>query len=393
MTASVIVSAARTPVGSFQGIFSEVPAPQLGAAAIRAAVERAGLAPAQIQEVIMGCVLTAGLGQSPARQASLGARLPKETGVLTINKVCGSGLKAVMLADQMIRCGDSQVVVAGGMENMTRAPYLLMKARGGYRMGNAEMIDDMILDGLWDPYNNFHMGAAAEICATEFKYSREGQDQFAKESYERALAAIKSGAFKEEITPVVIPQKKGESLTVDTDEEPGRGNTAKLAGLRPAFDKNGTVTAGNASSINDGAAALVVMDTETAKKLGAPILGRITGHAGASQDPAWFTTAPVKAMENVFKKTGLSAKDIDLFEINEAFSCVTMVAINHFKIPRDKVNVNGGAVALGHPIGASGARILTTLLYEMKRRNVKRGLATLCIGGGEAVAVIIERGA
>lgn len=391
MTASVIVSAARTAVGSFQGIFSEVPAPQLGAAAIRAAVERAGLAPAQIQEVIMGCVLPAGLGQSPARQASLAAGLPKETGVLTINKVCGSGLKAVMLADQMIRCGDSQIVVAGGMENMTRAPYLLMKARSGYRMGNAEMIDDMILDGLWDPYNNFHMGAAAEICATEFKYSREAQDQFAKESYERALAAIKSGAFKDEITPVVIPQKKGESLTVDTDEEPGRGNTAKLPALRPSFDKNGTVTAGNASSINDGAAALVVMDAEIAKKMGAPILGRITGHAGASQDPAWFTTAPVKAMENVFQKTGLSAKDMDLFEINEAFSCVALVAIDHFKIPRDKVNVNGGAVALGHPIGASGARILTTLLYEMKRRNAKRGLATLCIGGGEAVAVVVER--
>lgn len=392
MTSSVIVSAARTPVASFQGAFADISATQLGSTVIKAAVERAGLKLDQIEEVIMGCVLPAGLGQSPARQASLGAGLPKETGVLTINKVCGSGLKAVMLADQMIRCGDTHIVVAGGMENMSRAPYLLQKARGGYRMGNGELIDDMILDGLWDPYNNFHMGVAAEMCATEFKYSREAQDQFATESYNRALAAIKSGVFKDEIVPVVIPQKKGESLTIDTDEEPGRGNTAKLAGLRAAFDKNGTVTAGNASSINDGAAALVVMSEAAAKQNGCPILGRIVAHAGASQDPAWFTTAPAKAMENVFKKTGLSAKDIDLFEINEAFSCVALAAIDHFKIPRDKVNVNGGAVALGHPIGASGARILTTLLYAMKQRNAKRGLATLCIGGGEAVAVIVERG-
>lgn len=391
MVNSVIVSAARTPIGSFQGAFSDVPTPQLGSTVIKAAVERSGLLPAQIQEVIMGCVLPAGLGQSPARQASLGAGLPKETGVLTINKVCGSGLKAVMLADQMIRCGDTQVVVAGGMENMSRAPYLLQKARTGYRMGNAELVDDMILDGLWDPYNNFHMGVAAEMCVKEFKYSREAQDQFAKESYERALDAIKTGKFKDEIAAVSVAQRKGDPIVIDTDEEPGKGNTAKLATLRPAFDKDGTVTAGNASSINDGAAALVVMDSEMAKKLGTPVLAKIIGHAGASQDPAWFTTAPAKAMENVFKKTGLTAADIDLFEINEAFACVTMVAMDHFKIPREKVNVNGGAVALGHPIGASGARILTSLVYEMKRRNAKRGLATLCIGGGEAVAVIVER--
>lgn len=391
MVSSVIVSAARTPIGSFQGVFSEVSTSQLGSTVIRAAVERSGLQPAQIQEVIMGCVLPAGLGQSPARQATLGAGLPKETGVLTINKVCGSGLKAVMLADQMIRCGDTQVIVAGGMENMSRAPYLLQKARTGYRMGNGELVDDMILDGLWDPYNNFHMGVAGEMCVTEFKYSREAQDQFARESYEWATAAIASGKFKDEIAAVSVVQRKGDPIVVDTDEEPAKGNPAKLSSLRPAFDNNGTITAGNASSINDGAAALVVMDADTAQKLGTPIMARIVGHAGASQDPAWFTTAPAKAMENVFKKTGLTVNDIDLFEINEAFACVTMVAIDHFKIPREKVNVNGGAVALGHPIGASGARILTSLVYEMKRRNAKRGLATLCIGGGEAVAVIVER--
>lgn len=391
MTVSVITGAARTPLASFQGAFADITAPQLGSVAIKAAVERAGLKPDQIEEVIMGCVLPAGLGQSPARQALLGAGLPKETGALTINKVCGSGLKAVMLADQMIRSGDHHIIVAGGMENMTRAPYLLPKARGGLRMGNSELVDDMILDGLWDPYNNFHMGVAAEMCVKEFKYTREAQDQFATESYNRALEAIKSGAFKDEIAPVVIPQKKGDALTVATDEEPGRGNTAKLPGLRPAFDKNGTVTAGNASSINDGAAAVVVMSETAAKATGSPILAKIVAHATASQDPAWFTTAPVVAMERALKKAGLTAADIDLFEINEAFSCVTMAAMDHFKIPRDKVNVNGGAVALGHPIGASGARILTTLLYAMQHRNAKRGLATLCIGGGEAVALIVER--
>lgn len=391
MTVSVITGAARTPLASFQGAFADITAPQLGSVAIKAAVERAKVRPDQVEEVIMGCVLPAGLGQSPARQALLGAGLPKETGALTINKVCGSGLKAVMLADQMIRSGDHQIIVAGGMENMTRAPYLLPKARSGFRMGHGEIIDDMIVDGLWDPYNNFHMGVAAEMCVKEFKYTREAQDQFATESYNRALAAIKSGAFKDEIASVVVPQKKGEALTVDADEEPGRGNTAKLPSLRPSFDKNGTVTAGNASSISDGAAAVVVMSEAAAKANGSPILGKIVAHATASQDPAWFTTAPAVAMERALKKAGLTAADIDLFEINEAFSCVTMVTMDHFKIPHEKVNVNGGAVALGHPIGASGARILTTLLYAMQHRNAKRGLATLCIGGGEAVALIVER--
>lgn len=387
---AVIVSAARTALGSFQGRFADVAATQLGSVAIKAAVERAKIAPNQVQDVIMGCVLAAGLGQSPARQAALGAGLPVDTGVLTINKVCGSSLKAVMLADQLIRCGDADVVVAGGMENMTQAPYLLMKARAGYRMGNAEIIDSMIKDGLWDVYNQFHMGVAAEMCVREFKYTRAAQDQFAKESYERALHAISSGAFKDEIVSVTIPQRKGDPIIVATDEEPGRGNPAKLPTLRAAFEKEGTVTAGNASSINDGAAALVVMSVAKATELGCTPMARIVAQAEASQDPAWFTTAPVVAMEKVLKKAGLTATDIDLFEINEAFSCVTMAAIDHFKIPRDKVNVNGGAVALGHPIGASGARILTTLLYAMKHRKAKRGLATLCIGGGEAVAVIVE---
>ncbi|PIR21075.1 MAG: acetyl-CoA C-acyltransferase [Deltaproteobacteria bacterium CG11_big_fil_rev_8_21_14_0_20_47_16] len=391
MKNTVILSAARTPIASFQGAFAEVPTPDLGAAAIKAAVERAGIPANQIEEVIMGCVLPAGLGQSPARQASLKAGLPVETGVLTINKVCGSGLKAVMLADQMIRSGDCSAIVAGGMENMSRAPYLLQKARTGYRMGHGELLDSMILDGLWDPYNNFHMGAAAEMCVREFKMSREAQDQYATMSYERALSSIKDGRFKDEIAPVAVPQRKGDPLIVDTDEEPSRGNTAKLPSLRPAFDKAGSVTAGNASTLNDGAAALVVTSAEYAQKNGKIPLATIVAHATASQAPEWFTTAPVVAIQKALDKAGLTIEDIDLFEINEAFSCVAMAAVDHFKLSLDKVNVNGGAVAMGHPIGASGARILTTLIYEMKRRNVKRGLATLCIGGGEAVAMIVER--
>jgi len=391
MKNTVILSAARTPIASFQGAFAEVPTPDLGAAAIKAAVERAGIPANQIEEVIMGCVLPAGLGQSPARQASLKAGLPVETGVLTINKVCGSGLKAVMLADQMIHSGDCSAIVAGGMENMSRAPYLLQKARTGYRMGHGELLDSMILDGLWDPYNNFHMGAAAEMCVREFKMSREAQDQYATMSYERALSSIKDGRFKDEIAPVAVPQRKGDPLIVDTDEEPSRGNTAKLPSLRPAFDKAGSVTAGNASTLNDGAAALVVTSAEYAQKNGKIPLATIVAHATASQAPEWFTTAPVVAIQKALDKAGLTIEDIDLFEINEAFSCVAMAAVDHFKLSLDKVNVNGGAVAMGHPIGASGARILTTLIYEMKRRNVKRGLATLCIGGGEAVAMIVER--
>lgn len=391
MSASVIVAAKRTPIASFSGAFAGVPAPKLGAAAIKAAVEASGIKATDIQEVIMGNVLPAGVGQAPARQALIHAGLPKETSALTINKVCGSGLKAVMLADQAIRAGDAEIVVAGGMENMSLAPYALEKARSGYRMGNGEIVDLMVKDGLWDPYSNRHMGLIGELCATECGFSRKDQDDYAVQSYERAMAAISSGKFKDEIVPVEVPGKKGVTL-VDTDEEPGRGDTAKLRDMRAAFDKNGTITAGNASSINDGAAAVVVVSEEKAKALGLKPLVKIVAQAQASQDPEWFTTAPAVAMEKVLKKAGLTAKDIDLWEVNEAFAVVSLANNQKIGIPNDKVNVNGGAVALGHPIGASGARILVTLIHEMlRRKDAKRGLASLCIGGGEAVAMIVEK--
>ncbi len=388
---SVIVSAARTPIGSFLGSISSLSAPQLGAIAIKAAVERAGIKPETVEEVIMGNVLTAAEGQSPARQALLGAGLPKETGALTIGKVCGSGLKAVMLADQMIRAGDRDIVVAGGMESMSQAPYAMPQARQGYRMGNGQIIDTMVHDGLWDPYNNFHMGAAAEMCAEKYKVTREDQDQFAAESYRRALDAIAAGRFKEEIVPVPVPQRKGDPVMVDTDEEPGKGNIDKLPGLRTAFKKEGTVTAGNASSINDGAAALVVMSEAKAKELGLKPLAVIVSHDQASIEPEWFTMAPSVAMERALNRAKLQASDIELWEVNEAFAVVALANNQKIGIPADKVNVNGGAVALGHPIGASGARILVTLLYAMKDKGVKKGLASLCIGGGEGVALIVER--
>lgn len=392
MTQAVIVSAKRTPVGSFLGSLASVPAPALGAVAIRAALEAVGLKPERVDEVIMGNVITAGEGQSPARQALLGAGLPAKTAALTVDKVCGSGLKSVMLADQAIRCGDAQIIVAGGMENMSMAPYALPKARAGYRMGHGHLEDLMIKDGLWDPYNHCHMGHLAEKCVAQYKVSREVQDEFAKESYRRALAAISQGKFKDEIAPVTVPQHKGEPLIVDTDEEPGRARLEKLGELSPAFDKNGTVTAGNASSINDGAAAVVVMAEEKAKEVGVKPMVKIVAHAQASQDPAWFTTAPAEAIKNVLAKAQLTASDIDLWEINEAFAVVSVVNNDRLKIPADKVNVNGGAVALGHPIGASGARILVTLIHEMLRRpKARRGVASLCIGGGEAVAMIVEK--
>lgn len=393
MTSSVIVSAARTPIGSFQGTLSSVPATQLGSIAIKAVIERSGVKASDMEEVIMGCVLAAGLGQSPARQAALGAGLPKETGVLTVNKVCGSGLKSVMLADQMIRVGDSKVVVAGGMESMTRAPYLLPNAREGLRLGHSQVLDSMVHDGLWDVYNQFHMGKAAELCAREFNMSRELQDDFALESYARAQKAIKEGLFKDEITPVELPSKKGAPVVVATDEEPGKLIAEKFRGLKPVFDPNGTVTAGNASSINDGAAAVVVMSEEEAGRRGVKVMGRIVAHAGYSHAPEWFTTAPEKAIERALQKAGLKVSDIDLFEINEAFSCVALCAIDALKLDPKKVNVHGGAVALGHPIGASGARLLVTLLHAMKRYGAKRGLVSLCIGGGEAVAMIVEQNA
>ncbi len=387
---SVIVGAARTPIGSFLGSLASVSAPQLGAVAIKEAVKRAGIQPEQVEEVIMGNVLTAAAGQAPARQALIFAGLPKETGALTIGKVCGSGLKAVMLADQMIRAGDRNVVVAGGMESMSQAPYTLPKAREGHRMGHGQIIDTMIHDGLWDVYNQFHMGTAAEMCAKEHQVSRQDQDAFAAESYRRAQAAIQEGKFKAEIVPVSVPQRKGDPISVDTDEEPGKGDIQKLSKLSGAFQKDGTVTAGNASSINAGAAAVVVMSAAKAKELGVKPLAKIVAHEQASIAPEWFTMAPAVAMEKALKKAGLTAKDIDLWEVNEAFAVVALANNKKLGIPADKVNVKGGAVALGHPIGASGARILTTLLYAMKERGAKRGLASLCFGGGEAVAMIVE---
>lgn len=387
----VIVGAARTPVGSFQGSLASLTAPQLGSVAIKEAVKRSGVKPEQVCEVIMGNVLTAGEGQAPARQALLGAGLPKEVGALTIGKVCGSGLKSVMLAAQAIKAGDSEVVVAGGMESMSQSPYTLPQGRTGYRMGNGQVIDTMVNDGLWDPYSQQHMGSLAEKCASEYKVTREMQDEFSAESYRRAQAAVKEGVFKDEIAPVSLPQKKGDPVIIDSDEEPGRGKIEKLKDLRPAFKKDGTVTAGNASSINDGAAAVVVTSAEKAKELGLKPMARIVSYAQSSRDPEWFTMAPADAMEKALKKAGLQVADIDLWEVNEAFAVVAIANNNKLGIPADKVNVTGGAVAIGHPIGASGARILVTLLYALEKRGLKRGLASLCIGGGEAVALIVER--
>jgi acetyl-CoA C-acetyltransferase len=387
----VIASAARTPVGSFQGALSSVAATKLGSIAIEAAIERAGIAKDEVDECIMGCVLPAGLGQAPARQAALGAGLSKSVGCLTINKVCGSGLKAVMLAFDAVRLGEAEIVVAGGMESMSRAPYALDKARDGYRMGDGKIVDLMIKDGLWDVYNDFHMGNAAELCGEKYGFTREIQDAFAIESYARALNAQKAGRLKEEIVPVSVPQRKGDPVVVSEDEGPGQARPDKIPTLRPAFKKDGTVTAANASSINDGGAAMVVMSAELAKEKGIEPLAKIVAHSTAAREPEWFTTAPVDAMNKLFAKTNLSAADIDVFEINEAFSVVTLAANKEFDLDPAKVNVNGGSVAIGHPIGASGARILTTLLYAMKQKDAKLGLATLCIGGGEAVAMIVER--
>ncbi|RJP68216.1 MAG: acetyl-CoA C-acetyltransferase [Candidatus Abyssobacteria bacterium SURF_17] len=387
----VIIGAARTPVGSFQGVLSEVPATRLGSIAIEEALKRAKVSPEEVQQCIMGCVLPAGLGQAPARQAALGAKLPKSVDCMTVNKVCGSGLKSVMLAFDAIRVGEADVIVAGGMESMTRAPYALDKARGGYRMGDGKISDLMIKDGLWDAYNDFHMGNAAELCAEKYEFTRQMQDAFGIESFKRAQRAQKEGLFKEEIVPVTIPQKKGDPIVVSDDEGPGRAKFDKIPKLPPAFKKDGTVTAANASSINDGAAAVVVTSAEFAKKKGVEPLARIIAYSSASREPEWFTVAPADAMQKLFDKTKVAPADVDLYEINEAFAVVTMAANRTFGLDPAKVNINGGAVALGHPIGASGARIFVTLLYAMKQRKAKRGLATLCIGGGEAVAVMVER--
>jgi acetyl-CoA C-acetyltransferase len=386
----VIVSAVRTPVGSYLGSLSSLKGPELGAIVIKEAIKRANIKPEDVSEVIMGCVLPAGMGQAPARQASIFAGLPDSVPAMTINKVCGSGLKAVMLAEQAIKCGDAEIVVAGGFESMSNVPYYLDKARTGYRLGNGTIIDGMIHDGLWDVYNNFHMGSAAEMCGKEMNITREDQDAFAEESYKRALNAIEKGFFKDEIVPVEIKDRKV-TVLVSEDEDPKKVNFEKGKTLKGAFEKDGAVTAFNSSNLNDGAAALVLMSAEKAKELGITPLAKIIAQASFAQKPEWFTTSPVYAIKNVLLKAGLEVKDLDLVEANEAFS-VQACAVNKLaNLDPAKVNVNGGAVALGHPIGGSGARILTTLLYALKNRNLKKGLATLCIGGGEASALIVEK--
>ena len=387
---SVIVSIARTPIGSFQGAFSSVPTVRLGAIVIKSALERAGIEGNEVNEVIMGNVIPAGEGQAPARQAAIYAGLPNSVECMTINKVCGSGLKAVMLADQAIRCGDAEIVIAGGMENMSLAPYYLTDARDGMRLGHKKVLDAIIRDGLWDPYGDIHMGNCAETLAKEENYSREEQDAFAVESYRRSMEAIEKGYFKNEIIPVEVPRRKGNPLIADTDEEPGKGKPEKFSKLKPAFESDGTITAANASSINDGAAALVVMSADTATVYDIKPLCKIIAQSSYAHEPLYFTTAPGKAIQKVLDKTGLLIKDIDLFEINEAFSNVTLAAMREHNIPHEKVNIHGGAVSMGHPIGASGARILVTLISALKQKKKKLGLATLCIGGGEAAAVVVE---
>jgi acetyl-CoA C-acetyltransferase len=389
----VIVSAARTPMGGFQGELASLTAPQLGAAAIRAALERAGLNAEQVQEVIMGCVLPAGLGQAPARQAALGAGLPLAAGCTTINKVCGSGMKATMLAHDLLLAGSNEVMVAGGMESMSNAPYLLPKARGGYRLGHGQVLDHMFFDGLEDRYSEETkgrlMGTFAEECAGHYSFSREAQDAFAMASTTRAQQAIKDGLFKWEVAPVTVSGRKGD-VVVENDEQPLKAQPEKIPTLKPAFSKTGTVTAANSSSISDGAAALVLMRRSTADKLGLKPLATILAHATHAQEPKWFTTAPVGAMQKVLDKAGWQVGDVDLWEINEAFAVVTMAAMKEMNLPHDKVNVHGGACALGHPIGASGARIIVSLLGALRQYGKKRGVASLCIGGGEATALAVE---
>ena len=388
---SVIVSAIRTPIGAFQGYLSSLSASDLASICIKDILDKTGIQTEQINEVILGNVLSAGQGQAPARQATLKSGCPDSVEALTINKMCGSGLKAVMLADQAIRCGDADLILAGGMESMSNAPYLLNDARVGKKLGHSKVIDSMIHDGLWDAYNDKHMGNCAEMLAKDRNYSREAQDEYAIESYNRAQQATTDGIFQTEIVPVVIPQRKGEPLVIDEDEEPAKARFEKIPALKPAFDKDGTITAANASKLNDGAAVMLITSEENAKDLGLKPLVRIIEQASASHQPEWFTTAPSKAIGKVLNKAGLKANDIDLWEINEAFAVVAMAAIEDYNIQYENVNIYGGAVALGHPIGASGARILTTLINGMNRQNIDRGLATLCIGGGEASALIVEK--
>lgn len=390
-TEVVIVGMARTPFGAFQGSLSSLTAPQLGAHVIKTALERAGVKPDQVSEVIMGNVLTAGEGQAPARQALIGAGLPVGVPALTINKVCGSGMKAIMLGAQAIQLGESDVVVAGGMESMSNAPYILPGARGGLRMGNQPFLDSMIHDGLWDPYNNQHMGNCGELCAREKKFSREEQDAFAIESFKRAQTAQKSGKYSSEIAPVTIEGRKGEKTLIEADEGPAKVKFDKIPTLKPAFDKAGTVTAANASTINDGAAVVVLTSAAKARELGLKPLARIVSHATHAQKPEWFTTAPADAMKKALKRAGWEVGGVDFFEVNEAFAVVSMAAQRDLAIPHEKLNVWGGAISIGHPIGASGCRIVMTLVNQLMDSGKKRGCAGICIGGGEATAICVER--
>jgi acetyl-CoA C-acetyltransferase len=386
-----VVSAARTPIGAFLGSLASVRAPELGATAIRGALTRAKLPPGAVEEVFFGNVLSAGVGQAPARQAALRAGIPDSVPATTVSKVCGSGMEAFILGVRTLAVGDADLVMVGGMESMSNVPYYLEKARSGYRMGDGKIVDGMIFDGLWDPYSNVHMGTCGDRCAAEYKITREQQDEFSRESFRRALAAQREGMFDAEIEGVTLPQKKGDALTVTLDEGPGKGDPTKFASLRPAFSKDGTITAANASSINDGASALLLASEKAVREHRLEPLGRVLGYGGAAQAPEWFTTAPAKAIDGTLARLGLRKDDIDLYEINEAFAVVTMVCGTLCGLDPQKVNVRGGAVALGHPIGATGARLLTTLLYAMKDRSARRGLASLCIGGGEALAVVLER--
>ena len=385
-----IVSGARTPIGSFLGELSGVSAVDLGSTAIQGVLQRSGVPPENVCEVIMGCVLPAGVGQAPARQAMRKAGIPDNVGALAINKVCGSGMKAVMLGAAEIQAEEYELVIAGGMESMSQSPHYVKGMRNGVKMGNQQLIDGMIHDGLWDPYNDLHMGNCAEECATKYNMTREAQDSFAQQSYARARTAVESGEFQREIQPVAIPQRKGDPKLVDRDEEPFKGDPEKLSGLRAAFSKTGTITAGNASTLNDGAAALLLASEEAVKKYNLKPVAKILGSATHSQDPVWFTTAPVGAMNKLLAKLNLQVADIDLFEVNEAFAAVAMAAQQELNIPMDRLNVRGGAVALGHPIGASGARLLVTLIHSLQDLGKRRGMASLCIGGGEATAMAIE---
>jgi acetyl-CoA C-acetyltransferase len=387
----VILSAARTPIGSFQGSLAAVPATALGAAALRGAIARAGVEPSQVEQVYMGCVLPAGLGQAPARQAALGAGCPTSTGAITLNKVCGSGMRAVMSAANDLRVGEFELVAAGGMESMSNAPYLAAGARDGLRLGHGKLIDSMILDGLWDPYGDKHMGSCAEACVSKYRFTREAQDEYTRESYRRAREAVEKGLAAQEIVGVEVPGKKGVTV-VDRDEEPFRADLEKMPRLKPAFQpEGGTVTAANSSKIDDGAAALVLTTAENAARLGKKPIARLLAQASFAQDPEWFTTAPIGAIRKALERAGCEVSDVDLFEVNEAFAAVAMAVMHDLGILHDELNVRGGAVAMGHPIGASGARILVTLLHALAERGGRIGCAGICLGGGEATAVVVER--